>query len=379
MRSQKTRRVLHVIRAPTITGGAEKVAVDLATGINGSRYESTLCALGARRGRIRWRDEELADGGVPLVELGGSSMKDRRAFARYRNLLADGEFDIVHAHLWDAHVWTALAKPLRTPQIFVAHEHTWSFEGDRLRVMIDRGVVGRRASAFIAVSRSDARNLADRVRIPKHKIHYIPNGIESFSRNGGSDVRAELGLGDAPIITVIAVLRPQKRFDVMIDAFVRVRARFPDARLLIVGSGGLDDGYRAQLEDRAAVQGLGDAVHFLGLRRDVSAILAATDVACLSSDYEGLPLVLMEYMGAGKPIVATAVGGIPELVEDRKEGLIVPRRDPDALAVAVIELLENPEFAAQLGANARAKQAREYSLTATVRKVEELYDRLLDG
>src|SRR6185437_2882581 len=122
----------------------------------------------------------------------------------------------------------------------------------------------------------------------------------------------------------------------------------------------------AGLERRVAELGLGDSVRFLGLRRDVPAILDATDVACLSSDYEGLPIVLMEYMGAGKPIVSTAVGGIPELVAHRKEALLVPRRDPGALGDAVVELLQNRELAHQLGANARRRQARDYSLTATL-------------
>jgi len=377
MPRSKTPRVLHVIQAPTVTGGAEKVAVDLATGLDRQKYESTFCALGLRKPPISWRTQELADAGVPLVELGSSSMKDVRAFRRYRRLIAEGAFDIVHAHLWDAHVWTAVAIPARSPARFVAHEHTWSFEGNRTRLLFDRRVVAPRAAAFIAVSQSDARSLAERVRIPKHKIHYIPNGIEKLSVNGSVDLRTEIGLGEGPIVTLIAVLRPQKRFDVMIDAFARVRERVPDAHLLLAGSGGLADGYRAGLERRVAELGLGDSVRFLGLRRDVPAILDATDVACLSSDYEGLPIVLMEYMGAGKPIVSTAVGGIPELVAHRKEALLVPRRDPGALGDAVVELLQNRELAHQLGANARRRQARDYSLTATLRQVEELYDRLL--
>jgi glycosyltransferase involved in cell wall biosynthesis len=145
----------------------------------------------------------------------------------------------------------------------------------------------------------------------------------------------------------------------------------------LVGSGGIADGYRAELERRVESLGLDDSVRFLGLRRDVGAVLDATDVACLSSDYEGLPLVLMEYMGAGKPIVATSVGGVPELVGHRKEALLVPRRDPVALGDAVVELLENRRLAQELAANARRKQAREYSLSATLRQVEALYDRLL--
>jgi glycosyltransferase involved in cell wall biosynthesis len=108
----------------------------------------------------------------------------------------------------------------------------------------------------------------------------------------------------------------------------------------------------------------------------VPALLDALDVAVLSSDYEGSPLSVMEYMAAGLPVVSTRVGGVPELVEDGREGLLVPPRDPAALADAIGRLLRDPAEAERLGANGRERQRREFSLDAMVRRIEELYEEL---
>jgi glycosyltransferase involved in cell wall biosynthesis len=122
--------------------------------------------------------------------------------------------------------------------------------------------------------------------------------------------------------------------------------------------------------------GLERTVLLLGIRRDVPALLDALDVATLSSDYEGSPLSVMEYMAAGKPIVSTRVGGVPELVEDGQEALLVEPRDPAALAEAIGRLLRNPAEAKRLGEAARNRQRREYSLDAMVRRIESLYEEL---
>jgi glycosyltransferase involved in cell wall biosynthesis len=117
-------------------------------------------------------------------------------------------------------------------------------------------------------------------------------------------------------------------------------------------------------------------VLFLGIRRDVPAVLAAVDVAVLSSDYEGSPLSVMEYMAAAKPVVSTRVGGVPELVKEDVHGLLVEPRDPEALAEAVTRLLRDPALAKRLGAEGRQRQQREFSLEAMVRRIEDLYEEL---
>jgi glycosyltransferase involved in cell wall biosynthesis len=125
--------------------------------------------------------------------------------------------------------------------------------------------------------------------------------------------------------------------------------------------------------------GVAHRVHLIGRRDDIADVLAAFDVACLSSDYEGMPLSVMEYMSAAKPIVCTRVGGVSEMVEDGIEGLLVPRRDPAAFADAVERLLRDQALAASLGQAAHLRQQRDFSLAGVVTRVEGIYDELWEA
>jgi glycosyltransferase involved in cell wall biosynthesis len=130
------------------------------------------------------------------------------------------------------------------------------------------------------------------------------------------------------------------------------------------------------MESLARSLEIADAAHFLGLRDDVPDVLASVDVACLSSDFEGMPLAVLEYMAAGKPTVSTAVGGVPELLRDGIDGLLVDRRDPAALAGGILDLLSQPDRAARMGAAAAERQRLEFSLEAMVSRFQALYDEL---
>jgi glycosyltransferase involved in cell wall biosynthesis len=282
---------------------------------------------------------------------------------------------IVHAHLWDSNVLAAVAGTLAGVPVFVAHEHTWSFEGHRVRKVLDRHLVARRASAFVCVSEADRRKTIAIERIPPERIRVIPNGVNPAPPTG-KDVRREFGIPPtAPVVGVVSVFRRQKRLDVLLEAVAEVRAQRPDLRVLIAG----DDagrGYRAEMENLARSLAITDAVYFLGLRGDIPDLLATVDVACLSSDYEGMPLAVLEYMAAGKPTVSTAVGGVPELLRDGIDGILVDRRDPAALARAILDLLSHPDRAARMGAAAAERQRLEFSLEAMVSRFEALYDEL---
>jgi glycosyltransferase involved in cell wall biosynthesis len=171
------------------------------------------------------------------------------------------------------------------------------------------------------------------------------------------------------------VLRPQKGLDVFVEAARLVADEVPAARFVIVGEGP----EQAALRDRIAALHLTDRVLLTGFRADVADTLAAFDVAVSSSFFEGSPLAVMEYMAMGKPIVATAVGGVPDLLEDGVHGLLVPPGEPRALADGVLQLLREPTTARQLGEQARARQQSEFTMDAMVRRFEDLYDELLRG
>jgi glycosyltransferase involved in cell wall biosynthesis len=242
-----------------------------------------------------------------------------------------------------------------------------------VRRFLDRELVGRYADAFIAVAAEDRRKMIEVEGVDAQKIRLIPNGIPDPVPADGAAVRRELGIdADAPVIGIVCELRAQKALEVLFDAAARLRSELPALRVLVAGDG--PD--REHLEAEVERLGLEGTVLLLGIRRDVPALLDTLDVATLSSDYEGSPLSVMEYMAAGKPIVSTRVGGVPELVEDGREALLVEPRDPAALAEAIGRLLRSPAEAKRLGEAARDRQQREYSLDAMVRRVESLYEEL---
>jgi glycosyltransferase involved in cell wall biosynthesis len=208
--------------------------------------------------------------------------------------------------------------------------------------------------------------------VPSSKIRVIPNGIMPLP-TPRLDLRAELGLGtDARVIGTLTVLRPEKALDVLVEAAALLRPRFPDLVVLIAGAGPEEARLRALIRAR----GLDSTIRLLGFRRDVADVLAAVEVAIFSSDREGSPLAVMESMAAAKPIVATRVGGIPALVEDGEHALLVPPRNPRALADATARLLSDRVLRERLGRNARDRQRRERDIGSTVRAVEDLYEEL---
>jgi glycosyltransferase involved in cell wall biosynthesis len=258
--------------------------------------------------------------------------------------------------------------------VIVAHEHTWSYEGRPLRRVLDRELIARGASVFLAVSREDRRRMIEVEGISPDDVRFLPIGIPPLPEPSGRDVRAELGIGvDAPVVGTVCELRPQKALEVLVEAADLLRERVPGLRVLIVGDGP----ERERLEELVRRRGLDSVVTFPGLRRDVSDLLAAFDLCVCCSDYEGSPLAVMEYMAAGKPVVATRVGGVPDLVEDGVNGLLVGPRDPVALAEAVAELLVDPVRRQEMGERGRQRQRREFDLDATVRRLEDLYEALV--
>jgi len=224
-----------------------------------------------------------------------------------------------------------------------------------------------------------AREVADSIRrvYGIDEFPLIPNGIPvdtfrspSIDREGW---RSKEGFMPTDILFVcVAWLRPQKNPNLLLESFRRGPASDPRARLLLVGTGSL----RSELERQIGTSGLQERVHLLGTRVDVPEILNAADVFVLSSDYEGNPLSVMEAMAAGKPMICTAVGGVPELVEDGC-GLLVPPRDAQALSEAMSRMLENPNARKSMGEKSARRAAERFNLRAMTKAYEALYNELI--
>ena len=368
-------RVVTLLDAIGVSGGAERMAREILRGLDPERFERTLCVS-------RWSaDQEsdpavakvlagLGDAGVRFIGLPRRSTADLAAWRPLLSVLRQERVDILHSHKFGSNVWAAILGPLAGTPVVIAHEHTWSFEGQPLRKFLDRRLIAPRVNAMLAVSSEDRRRMIEIEGISPEKVIFVPNGISTPAPTSGADVREELGVDpDAPVVGTVCVLRPQKALEVLIDAAQPLARQFPDLRVLIVGSGPEADALEQRIEQR----GLTETVKMIGRRRDIPDVLRAFDVGVSCSDFEGMPLSVLEYMEAGLPVVATRVGGVPDLISAGEQGLLVEPRDAGGLAAAIAELLSDPTRAAAMGNSGRRRRRAEFDLGRTVAEIERIY------
>jgi glycosyltransferase involved in cell wall biosynthesis len=287
-------------------------------------------------------------------------------------LLVRESIDIVHAHMPRASVPGALlARAARVP-VVISHEHGSALEGKRLRAFLDREVVARLSTVMIAVSEWDRQNLIANEKISPDVIRVLPNGVASSDSSPLASPALATTAG-AHLIGAVGRLYPEKGHADLIVAVDLLRAKGYAVRCVILGDGPQE----AELRALIARLGLGEQVELLGWRDDVDQVVRRLDVAVLCSVREGSPLAMLEYMAAGAPIVATSVGGVPELIGDGDHGVLVAPGDPGSLCSGIAKLLDDRELAGRLGAAARARQAAQFDLGDLIGRVEALYDELL--
>jgi glycosyltransferase involved in cell wall biosynthesis len=235
--------------------------------------------------------------------------------------------------------------------------------GDKTRLQLaGQRAAYRLAHAVVANSAAAAAQLV-REGVPARKVRLIPNGVDTARFAATAPAR--------PIrrVVMVANLRAEKGHDVLIDAAPQILTACPDAEFVLAGDGP----QREALAARAQSRGVADRVRFLGQCRDVPELLAGADLFVLPSRSEALPNAVIEAMAAGLPVVASAVGGIPELITQDATGVLVPAGDASRLAGAVIDLMEHPEHAFQMGRAAREFVTREFGFLRLVSRVEDLY------
>jgi glycosyltransferase involved in cell wall biosynthesis len=355
-------------------GGAEHLTMQIAERLDPVRFESMVCAT---RFSPKEREKEtVEDAAAALRKVGVRFLGlDRHTRAHFWawwplvKLLRRERVDVIHAHKFGSNIWGVVFGRLCGVPVVVTHEHGWSFEG-RAKIIVDRELIARGSNAFIAVSREDRRRMIEVERISPDDAVFIPNGIPALPPPSGRDVRAELGIGPGdPVLTTVGFLRQPKAMDVLIEAAARIAPRCPGLKVLIVGEGADRPVYEA-LIDRLGVR---DTVKLIGLRSDVPDLLAASDVAVLSTNSEGSPLSIMEYMDAGLPVVATRVGGIPDLIDHGVEGLLVEPQDPEGLGDAIAQVLADPAEARRMGERGRERRRREFDIDVMVENLQDLY------
>ena len=351
--------------------GAEKVLLELADYIHGHGWESHVVTLEGQ-------------GAGELVKLAASKglaaeafvLSGRLAFlpmaARLQGLLRRHPRAIVHGHNYKPDLLLTL---LRIPRRLacLATCHSSYRETRKLRVLgaLDKRAI-RRFDGVVAVSREIYQELIDR-GIRKEKLTLIYNGIEAPRADGDppARLRQEFDIpSGAKLIVQIGRLVELKRSDLLLEALARMPVAL-QAYVLLVGDGD----QRQVLADRAARLGVTHRIRFCGYRADIGQILAAADAMALTSDYEGLPIVVLEAMAMRCPLVSTSVGAIPDILRDGVDAWIVPTNDVSALVRALSELLGNPEMARVRAASANAKFLRQHSRDSMGARYLEVYEK----
>jgi glycosyltransferase involved in cell wall biosynthesis len=292
--------------------------------------------------------------GIPVTVYEEARLGTARLLLAVRDHLKEIRPDILHSHRYKEHILGAIAGKLSNDPLTVQTYHgleesLGGWAGLKMKAYNGINLVVGRATAdgIVGVS-SDITHVLER-RYPSAHVRCIRNGIDlarTLATEGRSAVRARLGLApETFVVGTVGRLTPIKGFEHLIEAFAQLRqqARVQDSRLVIVGDGPS----RAILEQLAESHRVPAYVKFLGTRTDVYNLISAFDVFALSSLHEGVPMVLLEAMALQVPIVASRVGGIPEILEDGVEAALVPPKDPEALTKAIAVLAQSPELRAQ--------------------------------
>jgi sugar transferase (PEP-CTERM/EpsH1 system associated) len=389
---------LHVMQMTDVTGrgGAEKALDDIALHLDRGRFDVSVCAT---RSAGNYQPS-LDEAGVRTFVQGRASRWDLRQWLQLVRLMKRERVDILHTHLFGSNTLGRLLGRLAGVPVIISHEH-WSTISPR-EARIDRMLY--RFSDRVLVPSQASKSLVSKVEgIPPHRIDVLYNGVDTTrltppTSEERADARREFGIpNDALLVGMLGRLSPEKGgVDHLLKAIYRLAEDHPNTYLLIVGDGPtrsaleklnaeLDGGRwtvdggrqptsisQLTLEDNRPPS----TVLFAGSRQDVPRLLGAMDLFVLPSLHEALPLVLLEAMAVGLPLVATCVGGVPEIVEHDINGLLVPPGDEDALLAALRQLAGNAELRTRLGEAGLKRVRAEFTIQGMVRRVEAIYEEL---
>jgi glycosyltransferase involved in cell wall biosynthesis len=359
------RTVLH-LSSTSGPGGAETLVKRLAASLDPGRFRSIVCLF--RRG---WLYDATRDLGIPTSVIGIDGAFDpgwARAFAA---LVRKERVAVIHAHEFTANSYGSLmGQILRVP--VVATVHGKSYFADRLKRRMAYRYVSR-VSRMVAVSEDLKRFIVGRAGVAERRVGVVYNGVEAsepLPAERSSALRAELRLdGYEHLIGAVGSLYPVKGHIHLIRALPDILRACPRTLLLLVGQGELEQ----SLQDEAAKLRLGEHVRFLGFRGDVPALLSLLDAFVLPSLSEGLSMALLEGMAAGKPVVATRVGGNPEVVVDGDTGFLIDAESPGSIADRVVRLLKDKKQAARMGERGRRRVHEGFSFRATIDQYQRYY------
>jgi glycosyltransferase involved in cell wall biosynthesis len=359
-------RVLHVAKIAGISG-AENHLLLLLPALAERGLDVELVMLHEGEPGAAEFAERLVGAGVPVKRLRIASAASPRVFARLLRLVRAKRPNLLHTHLVHADFHGLLAGRLARVPVLVSTKHGFNpFRDGRAFAAADRAV-GRLADVHIAISQGLAQYLAEREGFAVGDFEIVHYGIEP-----GPPPPPPPG---SPRLAVVGRLIPIKGHDTLLRAVARARDAVPALTLEIAGAGELE----GELRGTVARLGLGDAVTFLGHVGEIDEVFERAGLVVVPSLGEGFGMVALEASERGRPVIASAVGGLPEIVDDGRTGLLVPPTDVDALAAAIRELAGDAARAAVLGAAARARALAMFSQDRCTDRTMELYGAALDA
>lgn len=372
-------RILLVIKCLGY-GGAERLLVDtVATGDRTAFDYEVAYVLADEDGLV----PTIREAGTTVHALGATGNADLRWTTRLRSLLDRSSFDVVHFHLpYTAAIGRLVVATLprsRRPVVVYTEHSLWNKAAVVIRGLNRAGIA--RDGSLIVVSQAahDAlpAALRGRARVIVHGLDtQRADALLSQRESMQVDVRTELGVPeDQVLVLTVANLRPEKGYDVLLDAVRLLADRGVPVHVAAVGRGPLED----ELRIRRDALGIADRLQFLGQRDDVLRLLAGSDAFVLASRQEGLPVSLMEATSMGMPIVGTSVGGVPQVIAEGVDGLIVPPGNPERLADALQRIVSDPDLRQRLGRAAKNKSSM-FDVREASRAIEGIYlDLVAEG
>jgi glycosyltransferase involved in cell wall biosynthesis len=354
-------------------GGAETQLVRLATRLKSRGWEVSVVSLMPPKAYV----EDLEAAGIPVFSLNiWRKLPDPRPVLRLARIIRKWQPDVVHSHMVHANLLARIVRFLAPIPVLICSARNID-EGGRFREILYR-LTDSLCDLTTQVSHAGLERYVRVGAVPRHKIRYIPNGVdtERFKPNLEDRLkfRKELGV-DGFVWLAVGRFDPQKDYPTMLQAFARVVHKHSNTILLIAGDGPL----RKTMENLARELGIEKRTKFLGIRRDIPQLMNAADAYVMSSSWEGMPNVLLEASATGLPIVATDVGGNREIVLDGVTGFLVPPRNPEALARAMLRIMDlSDEERKEMGKRARKHIEVKFNLDRVVDLWEILYYELLE-
>lgn len=368
-------RVLHLISSNGLFG-AERVVLELSKGLSAlKRCDPVVGALRNSQNPHTEILEEARSNGLGTAMFPCAGQFDARTINGIRNFLKKEAIDLLHCHGYKSNFYGLLAAGNLVPKVTTNHNWLLSHWKLKLYCLLDALWI-RRFDRIVAVSEEVKRNML-KYRVPEEKIEVIDNGIDVNRLNRefpAEEARAEFGLkGQEKVIGTVGSLKPEKGHIYLLRAAKEALKNNPDLKFLLVGDGPL----RRSLESEAIDLGIERNLIFAGERSDIGKMLSLMDIFILPSVEEGLPMALLEAMAAKKPIVATAVGAVPRVIEHNRDGLLVAPRDSSGLGNAVLTLVNDEGKRNELADKAYERVKGSFSCNRMGERYYSLYESLL--